>query len=387
MAPEVKVFVHVAYGFSAENWNARWKSGGLIGVNEPFAYGYQRAEKYGCDVSYSVDHPENGVSRLLRYAFRVMLGFDLIHALRNRRAILSADAVWTHTESQSLAVAAILATRRKSLRPRTILQSVWLIDSWSSFSPIHKILFRYLLSFADILTFHSSLNTEIARKLFAGKRVQQVLFGVNADILIAPRREAGESPIRVLSVGNDAHRDWATLRTALAGDEAFELKIVTTRLPESFLIGNGRVVRVASNEELFSLYQWADICVVPLKSNLHASGITAVQEATTRGVPVVCTDTGGLTDYFTKEEVRYAPLAAPAELRKAISELAADAEHAALMVERAQARMKDTGLSSESFAKRHAELSIELMQRAGGPDPVGAHAGHIVGQAWGDRRP
>jgi glycosyltransferase involved in cell wall biosynthesis len=364
MTQELRVYVHVAYGFSAESWNHRWKTGGLIGVNEPFAYGYQRAQKYGCKITYSLDYLESALSKVLRYVLRFLLGFDLVHAFRNRRAMLSADVVWTHTESQSLAVAAILMLRKRSLRPKTILQSVWLIDRWRKFSPLHKALYKHLLSSADVLTFLSSVNAEVARQIFVGKRVEHIMFGINADTWASPTRTAATSPIKVLSVGNDADRDWATLRDALAGEKTCEFKIVTTRLPKTYLTGNGEVVQVENNDELFAYYRWADICVVPLKSNLHASGITAVQEAAIRGVPVVCTDTGGLTDYFNRDEVRYVPLCDPGELRKALLELAGDADHAGAIAERAQYRMKNGGLNSESFAKRHVDLSIELLGRS-----------------------
>lgn len=68
-------------------------------------------------------------------------------------------------------------------------------------------------------------------------------------------------------------------------------------------------------------YDWADLAVVPLKPNLHASGLTVSFEAMLHGLPVVCTDTGGITGYFSEEDIRYVPPQDPVALRNAVQEL------------------------------------------------------------------
>jgi glycosyltransferase involved in cell wall biosynthesis len=114
------------------------------------------------------------------------------------------------------------------------------------------------------------------------------------------------------------------------------------------------------------LYDWADIVVVSLKPNLHASGITVVQEAALRGVPVICSDAGGLRAYFSDREVCFVPAQDKAALRQAIEELAADRERRLALAECAQARMGPAGLSSRAYARRHAEISRELMSETVG---------------------
>ncbi len=357
---KVSAFVHLAYGFGAERWNARWKSGALIGVNEPFAYGYHRAQAFNCTVNYSLDHREGRIGKAARQGLRLLLGFDFIHAWRNRQAIFSSDVVWTHTESQSLAVAALIMLIGRSNPPKTILQSVWLMDKWHRLNAIQKIVYKILFSKADVLSFHSAMNADKARKIFIGKQVERVFFGINADRMITPVPAKAHQPTRVLSIGNDPHRDWATLRAALMGRGAYELRVVTTRLPKGYLNDNASVMRVKTNEELFELYRWADVVIVPLKPNLHASGITVIQEATTQGLPVICTDTGGLRDYFPDGEVRYVQVGAPDALRQAVDDLAADAHLRAEMVRLAQLRMTDGELNSQSFARIHVEISRSL---------------------------
>jgi hypothetical protein len=75
----------------------------------------------------------------------------------------------------------------------------------------------------------------------------------------------------------------------------------------------------------------------------------------------VCTDTGGLTAYFTEPEVRYVPAGKPQKLREAIAVLSGDGAERGRMVERAQRRMIEAGLTSRGFAQRHAELSRQLV--------------------------
>ncbi len=53
------------------------------------------------------------------------------------------------------------------------------------------------------------------------------------------------------------------------------------------------------------MFDWADLVVVPLKPNLHASGITVIEEAVILGLPVICSHAGGLEAYFSAEEVFY----------------------------------------------------------------------------------
>lgn len=93
------VFVHLSAGQDAEEWTRRWSAGTLIGINERTPYGYARAEAHGCNVVFSRAHAERLPARMLQLGVRALLGFDLVHAFRNRAEIQRADAVWTHTES------------------------------------------------------------------------------------------------------------------------------------------------------------------------------------------------------------------------------------------------------------------------------------------------
>ena len=130
------------------------------------------------------------------------------------------------------------------------------------------------------------------------------------------------------------------------------------------------------NTQLRSLYDWADIVVVSLKPNLHVSGITVITEAVLMGVPVVCTDTGGLRTYFSDGEIMYVPPNDASAMRRAISQLTADDALGLAMARKAQERLLKDDLSTRARARRMAELSRELLA-----EHAGAEAGTIQQRA------
>lgn len=357
----IRVFVHLARGFGAEQWRERWKRGEIIGLNECLPYGFFWAREEGCQVEYSEDQREGPFAAAVRVTVRLLLGFDFVHAWRNRGGIYAAEIVWTGTESQYLAVLLLLRGNRRRDQPKVIAQNVWLLDSWSQLLPIKRWLYRRLIAGAAVLTVHSDEGLRAARNLFPDKRSLLIPYGIKADEMVSPRRRRGHRPIRVLSAGNDRHRDWATLLVALRDNPDAELRIVTRSFPPRLKLGGNIVlVRPKTNAEYIGLYRWADVVAVALRPNLHGSGITVIQEATVLGVPVVATDTGGLKGYFSEREVRYVPLANPAAMRDALVEAANDDDNSR-MVRRAQRRILEGGLTSRRFAQRHVELSRELL--------------------------
>jgi glycosyltransferase involved in cell wall biosynthesis len=364
----IRVFVHLARGFGATQWQTRWDRGEIIGINERLPYGYFWATDNGCTITYSEDQREGPLARLLRLGVRWLLGFDFVHAWRNRRGIGAAEIVWTHTESQYLAVLLLLCGRSPSRRPKIIAQSVWLFDIWPRLPAFKRGLYRRLIARADVLTVHSPDNLQRARALFPERRSLMIPFGIRVDRMMPRETRAVHHPVHILALGNDRHRDWATLIAALCGFSDAELRIVTPRLSAG-LARDANVVLVhpKTNDELAALYGWADIVALPLSPNLHASGITVIEEATIFGVPVICTDTGGLRAYFSGDQITYVPPQDPGAMRQAIVALANDDVARRTLVERARQRMIDAGLTSRDFARRHAELSRELLDQAQQP--------------------
>ena len=361
------IFVHLARGFDARAWERRWLRGELVGFNERFPYGYHLAREMGCTVTFSQDSTENIFGKGLRLACRALLGFDFVHAWRNRREILSASTVWTHTESQHLSIALLLKLMRPRTRPRVIGQSVWLIDCWSRFSWIRRKLYRWLADEIDVLTFHSPLNTKRARAIFTDKRCELVPFGICCDHVIPPTPPIVRDRIRVLAVGNDRHRDWDCLLSALANQPGIEVHIVSQTLAPRRLAdaGNCHLHTFRKNDDLLALYRSADVVVVPLRENWHASGISALQEAALAGRPAICTRTGGLDSYFGDDEVAFVEPGQPDQLRARVLAVCSD-RGAHAMAAKAQRRMANDDLSSWSYVSRHIEITRDLAGEAAG---------------------
>ncbi len=366
---QVRVFVLLAHGFGARNWTSQWTQGKIAGINERLPYGFFHAADGGWTVEYSEDEPERKLVQYLRSGLRLILGFDLIHAWRNRQSIYAADVIWTSTEYEHLAVLLLLLRRPPGHRPQVIAESVWLFDRWPRMLPPWRWLYRRLMADADALTVHSPENLRVARALFPGQRVEFVRFGIDANAIKSAERRKSNHPLRIVALGNDIHRDWRTLIEAVKSIDDCEVRIGGKRIrwrTRGRTRGVRQIVmrRSTSAQEVAELYERADLVVVPLKPNLHASGITAVCEAVTRGVPVICTDTGGLRAYFSDTEVRYVAPGDPVALRNAIVELGGDPDLRFELVKRAQAKIVGSSLSSRSYALRHRALSVELIRDA-----------------------
>lgn len=363
-AGTIRVFVHLGHGQDARQWRERWSRGELAGLNDSSPYGYARADAMGCAVTFSRAHPENAFMKLVRGGLRVALGFDLVHALRNAGPLLASDVVWTHTESQLLGVAAALKLLRPRRRPRILGQSVWLMDEWERLTPLHRALYRALIGRVDMLTFLSPDNLTEARRRLAGVRMELVLYGIATDALVPPVPRP-DLPIRVLAVGNDRHRDWKTLAAALGSRPGIELTIASRTADPGLARTHANVTirHVTRNDELDALYRACTLMVVPLRPNLHASGITVMQEAAVLGVPLVATDTGGLRAYFDDEAVAYVPVSDPQRLLDTVHALARDGERRLALARAAQRRMETGALGCEAFVRRHVELSREMLGR------------------------
>src|ERR1700730_1212873 len=133
-AKPIRVFVALAHGFGARSWTERWASGKIPGLNERLPYGYYLAADESCTVDYSEDGNEGHLMKIVRLSLRRTLGFDPIHVLRNRRGIISAEVIWTHTELEHLGVLMLLKALPRKRRPKVIAQSVWLFDRWYELS-------------------------------------------------------------------------------------------------------------------------------------------------------------------------------------------------------------------------------------------------------------
>ncbi len=292
---EPRVAVILRYGLNRDAWRVRFDAGE---VGDVAPYGYQLAEG-AFTLDWSVDHRECTLTKWWRNAVRGALGFDLVHVWRNRRLVERADAVWTHTEREHLAVAMLKAISPRRYRARSIAQSVWLWDLWPQYSTLRKFFFRRLLMHHDVEIVLSRVNRDASRLAVPGREVIRVPFGAH---LATPRRAGtpASHPPRVLAVGNDRHRDWNLLAqvAAMLPQLDFDIVSLDASVRELPWPVNAEVRGITQQEVLTTAYREADVVAIALLPNKHASGCTVGIEGVSAGLPVVASDTGGIDEYL-----------------------------------------------------------------------------------------
>lgn len=294
--PRVAVMLH--YDQDPVRWRDRHAAGETL---DETPYGYDLAQEW-CDLEWCRSHPENVFVARLRRRLSAALGYDLVHAWRNRRLLREADVVWTHTEREHLAVAAL-----PGRRPTVIAQSVWLWDDWPRTPERRRRrLARLLRRHAVELTL-SPENARIAAEAVPGRTVAFVPFGsqVAADSA-QPAPDPG-SPV-VLAPGNDVHRDWPLLREVALALPDVGFRIATARASARALDWPANAeVGPATVAELETLYATCAAVAVPLRPNAHASGITVCIEALGASRPLVASRAGGLEAYLDGAAALAAP--------------------------------------------------------------------------------
>ncbi|QBQ99003.1 glycosyltransferase [Paraburkholderia pallida] len=370
-----QVHVHLFYGADPR----RYRKGENIGS----LYGYHHAESAEFALNYAQDTSESTPVRFARRALKAALGFDFIHAWRNRRAILDSDVIWTHTEQEHLAVALVLLMNAKKggARPLLLAQSVWLLDRWPGYGALRRAFYRRLLARADLLTTLASENAALCGDFF-GRQARHVLYGLNTHDfpLCPPSHWKPNTPVRVAGIGNDRDRDWTTLVGALGNDARYQVRIATRRrMPASACASNVEIVRVSGIQQQHALYEWADIIVVPLRPNTHASGITVMLEAAALGKPMIVTKVGALEDYFDEKAAYYVEPFNTQQLRDAVNALVDDPARALAQAREACEQLTTRDLTTENFARQHAQLTREMMRerdpRVAQPASAGVAAG------------
>jgi glycosyltransferase involved in cell wall biosynthesis len=378
-----KVHVHLFYGADPRFY----RPGDNIGC----LYGYHHAQSDAFALTYSQDARESKPVKLLRRGLKAALGFDFIHTWRNRAEMLRSDVIWTHTEQEWLSAALmLLLSGRKAgddAGPLLLAQSVWLLDKWPSYGILRSWLYRKLMTRADQLTTLASENAELCQRYFE-RDAKPLFYGLNTqDFPVkAPTEWKPDTPIRIAAIGNDRDRDWETLIKAFGNDARYTVKLATRRrIPASLRAPNVEIALFSGIKKQHELYDWADVIVVPLRPNSHASGITVMLEAAAVGKPMVVTNVGALQDYFPANEAAYIPPFDPQALREAVDQLAASPTDALRQAQAAAAGLLSRDLTTQNYAMQHVRVTQEMLraravsrgrgaQGAAGAEIAAAHA-------------
>lgn len=281
------------HGLDAEAWRERHRAGETLDATP---YGYEHAEQW-FDMQWARSHRESALARRVRDAVASQLGFDLVHAVRNRRMLFAADVIWTHTESEHLAIAFLQRLVPRYRRTKLLAQTIWLWDRWPGFSKSRRAFYAWLLRQETVEVTHSPDNADMSGRSVVGRRVLVVPFGSQTLRATSPEIQwTDQGEIDVVAPGNDEHRDWSTL--AQVAEVRPSVRFWVASSSRGALVqtwpGNVTVERVADAEAYTRLMSAAKVCVVALQQNRHASGMTTCIEASSVATPLVIAGDGGL---------------------------------------------------------------------------------------------
>jgi glycosyltransferase involved in cell wall biosynthesis len=234
--------------------------------------------------------------------------------------------IWTHSEDMHLAFGLLKALRMRI--PRVVAQSIWLPEGLANAGPFRGWWYRRLLRSEFQHVSHTSINARLLSEWDARLDSRVALYGISPDLWMArdgapEKGPTGGDEVHVVAFGNDRHRDW-TAMSGLADSAVGTVRVsVASKVVGVYELSEGRenmsVTPVSSVDAARGLLGAADIVAVPLRSNSHASGITAILEAVYAGRPVVASSGGGLEEYFPAGTIFYVERnALPADWLEAI---------------------------------------------------------------------
>lgn len=367
-----RLFLFYPPGFGASTWRRAYDEGERPEVTH---WSMHLAERHGFEVVSSDDSTAVKVATLVtKLTFRVFR-CHVHHLWHNRHRLRDADIVWAMSERELIAalLGAMLTPWRR--RPALVGEVVWLADEWPTYGPLRRLLLRWLFRWVDALLTTTEGGARLLRALLPGVDVRVYRFGAPLDHYAGQQREPGpnpgagtDRPIRVLVAGNDLHRDWGCVAAAFADDPRFEVTLLS-RWPWVERFATAPNIRYRPGGRLKTLidwYRWADVMVMALKPNAHASGTTMLLEAAAMGLPVVCTAAGHIDEYMRPDEVVYVPPSRPAALREAAAELFAQPGEAALRARRAQEAVRERALDAAGAVARRCAVLREMMERRRG---------------------
>jgi len=246
--------------------------------------------------------------------------------------------------------AALLSLLKSALMPRVrvVIWDLMPVEDWQL---SNRLLDITIPRVDGIMVLGSNQGEYIRQRWNPSGKIVVIGHGVDTDFF-QPR------PIEpdgfILSVGEDAGRDFATLMRAAEGIQR-EVVIKSTRsapLPHQSASRVRVVSKWMSYIELRELYTQSALVVVPMRQTLNASGVSTILEASAMGRPLIVSDNIAIRDFIVPNETcLMVPRDDPAALQAAIERLLQEPETCARLAAGAR-KFVETHCSPVVFAQR-----------------------------------
>ncbi|GGF10763.1 hypothetical protein GCM10011611_15440 [Aliidongia dinghuensis] len=271
--------------------------------------------------------------------------FRALDPLRALRILLferRVDVVVAYFESSALLV--LLLRRLFRFKGRVVIHDVGLTEAWR----LRERLLDFVIPRADGLVLLGSNQVAYVEKRWPAHGFLQFL---PADVdLDFYEPEAPPQDGAILSIGDDAARDFATLLEASRGIAApILIKSSGVRVDRAAYPNVTVLSRRLPDVEYRRLLAEATLVVVPLTPAIHASGVTTLVEAMAMGKALIVSDSPGIQDYVVPDETcLLVPCGDTAALRAAIQRL----------IDEPETRVR-LGANARRFAERHLSPAVQ----------------------------
>ena len=202
----------------------------------------------------------------------------------------------------------------------------------------------------DRIVVVSPTQVEYFTRFVPRERVAVVLHGIDTTFFRPRATPRQPGPFRCITAGH-WRRDWAAIRCVARELRDVEFHVVTAQPTGLHDMTNVRTHRHVDDATLLSLYQQADVLLLPLT---EATANNALLEGIACGLPVVSTSLPALDAYLPRGEAILVEDNAPEQIIGAIRRLEADARLRGDMA--ILARMRAQQLSWPGVARQYEKL-------------------------------
>ena len=351
---KLRVYVHLNYGEDVRDWPRRQREG-LVRDPSPYGFAYAADE---VDFVFSQDRPENKVGRFVRDGAKFVLGFDLLHALRNTHRMRGADAIWAHTEKEHLPIALLKVVGLVRRSTPVVANSIWVWGWYDGSSRLRRWFTRSLLRTNAVNAVGAVDGATIGSRAL-GRDVVLLPFGTEPFLPLPPRPTSGRP--RIVAPGNDKDRDWKLLGEVAKRRPDWDFLVLSRRARAKRLevLPNVEVTTAKGMPGMEKELSRSDVLVIPCHDNPHASGATTVMQALTAQRPVVVTGVGGI-ELYGGDDAFYAALGDVDSFISA-TEAALERSQDVDWLAQARQRVHDRGLDEQTHARRHLLATRDVL--------------------------